>query len=94
MTILHIEHAVADFAAWKQTFDGFAPKRAEGGVTSYRVMRPVGNEHYAFIELEFADAAAAQTFLSMLQQLWQRVDGTLITSPRGQILEVVEARAV
>ncbi len=90
MPTLHIEHAVADYDAWKRTFDAYAEHRARGGVRSYRVMRPVDDPKYAVIDLEFADTAAAQAFLAMLRTLWQRVDGTLIHGPRAHILDTVD----
>src|SRR5687768_2051616 len=83
MTTLHIEHVVPDFDAWKRTFDSYATKRAEGGVRSYRVLRPIDDQSYSIVDLEFDDVASAQAFLAMLEQLWARRDGTIIKQPRG-----------
>jgi len=90
MTTLRIEHAVADFDAWKRTFDAYAQHRARGGVRRYRVMRPVDDPRYSVIDLEFDDGGAAQAFLAMLESLWRRVEGTLITAPRARIVETIE----
>jgi hypothetical protein len=94
MPTLHIEHAVPDFARWKQTFDSYANARARGGVRSYRVLRPVDEPDFAVIDLEFEAEADARAFLEMLQALWRRVDGTVVTQPRGRILATVEEAEV
>ena len=40
MAILHIEHAVTDFASWKEAYDAFADSRKSAGVKSERVPAP------------------------------------------------------
>jgi len=90
MATLRIEHAVPDFAAWKRTFDAYAGHRDRGGVRAHRVMRPVDDPGFSMIDLEFDDVAAAQAFLGMLQELWRRVDGTIVVAPRARIVETVE----
>src|SRR5688572_16672811 len=94
MPTLHIEHAVPDFDTWKKTFDSYATARERGGVRSYRVLRPVEEPNFAIIDLEFDDGANARAFLAMLQELWKRVDGTIVTRPHGRILDTVEAQAI
>ena len=44
MSILRIEHPVADYAAWKQAFDADPVGRERSGVRSYRVMRPLDDD--------------------------------------------------
>lgn len=90
MPTLHIEHSVFDFDVWKRTFDSFAEKRAQGGVRTYRVSRPVDDPNYAIIDLEFDTVPEATAFLAMLRQLWEKAEGRIITKPRGQIFDTVE----
>ena len=89
MTILRIEHAVADFEAWKRAFDSDPLQREKSGVLRYRVLRPLDDPKYVMVDLEFDGVAQAQSLLSRLQELWGRVD--VMRDPQVRILEMVEA---
>ena len=60
MFVLHIEHAVPDFTAWKQAFDSDPVGRKQLGVRRYQVTRPVDNANYAIIDLEFDTQSQAE----------------------------------
>ena len=92
MIQLHIEHAVPDFEGWKAAFDSDPVGRQKAGVRCYRVLRPVDNPQFAIIDLEFNTRSEAESLLAAMQQVWQRVGGTLIQDPQWQIAEVVDAR--
>jgi hypothetical protein len=92
MTLLHIEHATPDFAAWKTSFDSYAALRQQSGVRRYRISRPIDNANFAMIDLEFDSVRDAQSLLAAVQQLWQRVGGTLIQDPLWRICEAVETQ--
>lgn len=71
MTVLRIEHAITDFAAWAQAFAGFADHRRQGGVRAEHVLRPVGDPYYVLIDLDFDDPDAAARFREFLvHQVW------------------------
>ncbi len=92
MHILRVEHPVADFTAWKRSFDTDPAKRQASGVRRYRVSRAVDDASFVTVDLEFDTLAAAEGFLAVLRGVWGRVSGTLIDSPRGRLLEAVEVR--
>jgi hypothetical protein len=92
MVLLHIEHAVPNFEAWKATFDGDPVGRQKMGVRSYRVLRPMDNPNFAIIDLEFDSLSQAESLLAAMQRVWSRVSGTLIHNPQWRIAEVVETR--
>jgi hypothetical protein len=92
MTVLRIEHPVPDFAAWKAAFDSDPVGRERGGVTGYRILRPVDDPDYALIDLDFDTADDAEAFLALLRGLWQRVEGEIMREPRARILDVVEGK--
>lgn len=92
MTILRIEHAVADYAAWKEAFDGDPAGRERSGVRSYRIMRPADDDRFVLIDLEFDTAQEAEGLLTAMRAVWSRVAGTLINDPRTRIVESVETR--
>jgi hypothetical protein len=93
MIVLQIEHPVPSFAGWKQAFDSDPVDRKGSRVRRYRVMRPVDNQNYSMIELEFDTVADAEAMLGKLRELWGRVEGTVMTNPQTRIVEIVEANA-
>ena len=92
MHILRVEHPVADFAEWKRAFDSDPAHRQESGVKRYRVSRAVDDPGFVSVDLEFESLAAAEAFLAALRAVWGRVTGTLVKTPRGRLLETVEAQ--
>jgi hypothetical protein len=93
MHILRIEHPVPDFDAWKEAFDSDPMGRQQSGVRSYRILRPTDDRHYVQIDLDFDDSSTAEAFLGKLRELWARVEGRIMESPRARIVEAVESEA-
>ncbi len=90
MHILQIEHAVPDFDAWKKAFDSDPVGREQGGVHRYRILRPIDNPNYVIVDLEFDSSEKAEAFRDALRNLWRRVEGRVMESPRARIVEAVE----
>jgi hypothetical protein len=90
--LLHIEHTVINFDSWKESFDNYAELRQRTGVRRYQVSRPLDNPNFAMIDLEFSSLGEAESLLAAVQQVWQRVGGTLIQDPQWRLSEVVEAK--
>ena len=90
MFTLSIEHAISDFATWKQAFDRFAEARENAGVVSHRIRRPVGDPHYLVIELDFKAQEEAQGFRQFLQSVvWanRNASPALVGAPETRVLE-------
>jgi hypothetical protein len=92
MIILHIEHTVIHFDNWKASFDSYEEFRQKSGVRRYQVSRPIDNPNFAMIDLEFDSLDQAEALLAGVQQVWQRVTGTLIQNPQWRFSEVVETK--
>jgi len=92
MHILRIEHPVPDFDAWKRAFDSDPVGRERSGVRRYRVMRAADNSNYVMIDLEFDNLSEAEALSAALSELWGRVAGQIIESPRARIVEAVETK--
>ena len=99
MTTLKIEHAITDFETWRRAFERDPVGRQASGVRRYRVYRPVDDEHYVLVHLDFDGPGEARAFLGKLEEVWRRVElsPALERSPapatapaRGRILEEVE----
>lgn len=89
---LSIEHRITDFRTWKEAFDRFAAARANGGVLGHRIRRPVGDEHYVVIELDFGSSEQAEAFRRFLYDVvWASRDASpaLEGAPQARVLEPV-----
>lgn len=94
MATLHIEHAITDVQTWTAAFDRFAPRRAAAGVTATRIHRPVDDDHYVVVQLDFSTCGQAAAFRQFLEaQVWSTPANSpgLAGSPRAVVLESVGA---
>ena len=90
MHILHIEHPVPNYDAWKSAFDSDPIGRKQSGVRRYRILRALDNPNYVMIDLEFDSASEAEDMHAALRELWSHVD--VMHSPQARIVEVVESK--
>jgi hypothetical protein len=93
MTTLHIEHAITDYATWKAAFDRFADARVRAGVRAHRILRPVDDPAYLYIDLDFASESEAAAFLGFLRsQVWASAASApaLVGAPQTQILTTLD----
>jgi len=92
MFIVQIEHPVPNFDAWKKAFESDPVGRERSGVRRYKVLRPIDNQNYSMVDLEFDSSSEVQAFLAAMREVWSRVEGKIIESPRVRIVEVVESK--
>ncbi|MBL7725137.1 MAG: hypothetical protein JNK27_13375 [Chitinophagaceae bacterium] len=90
MTVLHIEHPVPNYEGWKKAFDSDPMNRKNSGVKKYRVYRSTKEPNLVAIDLEFDDLASAEKMLAGLKIMWQKVEGSVMTSPKACLFEVME----
>lgn len=93
MYTVRIEHPVPTFDGWKQAFDSDPVGRSQSGVRYYRIMRPLDKPNHVLIDLEFANLQQAETFLAAMRAVWNRVEGSVMTNPQAQIVEIIESKA-
>lgn len=96
MPTLHIEHAISDFDVWTEAFGRFAEVRQNAGVRDQRVRRPIDDDHYVVIDLDFDTAAEAAGFLELLRtKVWSSPASSpaLDGSASARILETVDQPA-
>ena len=67
MITLQIEHQVRDFGMWRRAFDSDPLNRAASGVRSYRISRPLDQEDYVMLEMDFETQAAGRDPYAHLQ---------------------------
>jgi hypothetical protein len=92
MYMLRIEHPVPNFDGWKQAFDSDPVGREKSGVRRYQILRLIDNPNYVMIDLEFDTAQQAEALLAAMRVVWGRVEGTIMTNPKAQIVEVAETK--
>ncbi len=95
MTTLHIEHPVTDLNVWLAAFDRMAEARANAGVTAQRVLRPIDDPYYIFVDLDFTTSEEAQQFLAFLEsKVWSANDNApaLAGTPQTKLLQQAAAR--
>ena len=62
MTTLFVRHQVADYAKWRQVYDGIAPVQKAMGVQDQAVYQAIDNPNDVTVTHEFASLDAAQTW--------------------------------
>lgn len=92
MYILRIEHAISDFDGWKNGFDSDPAGRTHFGARRYQIMRPIDNENYVMVDLEFESVSQAEALLVTLREIWSRMDIKIMMNPKARIVEVVESK--
>lgn len=92
MYTLCIEHPVPSYDKWKQAFDSDPIGREKMKVRRYQILRPVSNPNYVMIQLEFDTANDAEALLTAMRAVWSRVEGTIMTNPKAQIVEIAETK--
>jgi hypothetical protein len=90
MVLLHLEHAVSDFSAWKAAFDSDPVGRQRAGVQRYCVLRPSEEPNHAIILLQFETAEQALSLVAALQPVWAGPAKALISEPRWRICEIAD----
>lgn len=90
MVTLHIEHPITDLETWAAAFGRFAEARRNAGVLNHRVRRPIDDERYVVVELDFDSADAASRFRDFLRTVvWADPHNApgLAGEPRTLLLE-------
>jgi hypothetical protein len=93
MTTLRIEHPITDYTTWRRAFDSFAAARERAGVQQYRILRPVDDQQYVCVDLDFATTGDAEAFLEFLRRsVWSDTDRApdLVGTPRTRILTLAD----
>jgi hypothetical protein len=89
---LCIEHPVPSYENWRRAFDSDPAGREKMRVRRYQILRPVDNPNYVMIQLEFDTASDADALLNAMRAVWSRVEGTIMTNPKAQIVEILETK--
>ena len=89
MATLHIEHPITDLQTWLGAFKKFEGARRKAGVRSQRVRRPVDDDKYVYVALDFDSVEEAAAFKDFLETtIWASPESSpaLDGTPRARVL--------
>jgi hypothetical protein len=90
MITIVIQHPVADYEAWKQTFDRDPLHRAASGVIGHAIHRTFDRAS-VLVLMDFATRKQAEDYLPRLEALWKTMSGPLgLARPTATIYECIE----
>jgi hypothetical protein len=94
MHTLQIEHDIPNYEGWKNAFDSDPINRKQSGVKSYRIYQPKDNSKFVRIELDFENIDQLNTTFQSLQNLWNKVQGSVMSNPKTTIFELIESKNI
>lgn len=92
MATLHIEHPITDLETWLGAFTRFGEARRTAGVRSVRVSRPVDDDTYIYVALDFDSVEEATAFKGFLESdVWSSAEASpaLDGTPTARVLTEV-----
>ena len=94
MPTLRVQHAIPNFEGWKRAFESDPLDRKGSGVRRYHVHRPVADQNFVMIDLEFDTTAEAERMLERLRKLWAGPGAAVMRNPEAWIVETVESKSL
>ncbi len=64
--------------------------KKKSGVKRYRIYRPTDDEKFVVIDLEFDNLEQAQAAQTALQNIFPKIEGSIVFSPQLKILNIIE----
>jgi len=95
MTTLHIEHPISDLETWLGAFNRFSAARTKAGVRSQQIHRPVDDDRYIYVRLDFDSVEEAAAFKGFLETtVWASHEASpgLAGTPTARILTEIDPR--
>jgi ribose 5-phosphate isomerase len=90
MTTLRIEHRIANYDGWKKAFDSDPINRKQSGVKRFRIYRPVNDDHYVVIDLDFEHLEQAEAVEAALRRMFGNIEGKLVFGATTTIFNIAE----
>ena len=91
MVTLRIEHKIASLEGWRKAFDSDPLNRKQAGVRHFRIYQPKEDQNLVFIELDFDHLEQAEAMRKALNQLFPKIEGTLVFGVQVKILDLIES---
>jgi hypothetical protein len=91
MVTLRIEHKIASLEGWRKAFDSDPLDRKKAGVKHFRIYQPLEEQDLVIIELDFDHHEEAKAMQSKLDQLFPKIEGTIIFGVRMSLFALIES---
>ncbi|MCC7439094.1 MAG: hypothetical protein IT211_11430 [Armatimonadetes bacterium] len=90
MITLRIKHRITNYEGWKKAFDSDPINRKQSGVKRFRIYRPIGDDAYVIIELDFEHLEQAQAAEAALHRMFENIEGKLVFGATTTIFHLAE----
>ena len=90
MIVLQVEHNVSSYDGWKKAFDSDPIGRKKSAVKRYQVYQSVEDPKYVVVDLYFDSLEDSVAALKSIQELWSKVQGTVMVNPKARMLNIKE----
>jgi hypothetical protein len=90
---LHIEHSISDLPTWLGAYRRFGDARKKAGVRAERILQPIDDDNYIYVDLDFESAEQAAAFQQFLEtNVWasREASPALTGTPRARVLTDVD----
>ena len=91
MIVLQLEHNVSSYDGWKKAFDSDPIGRKKSGVKRYQLYQSVDDPKYVVIDLYFDNLEDGARALKSIQEMWSKVQGTVMVNPKARMLTLNES---
>ena len=91
MIVLQLEHNVSSYDGWKKAFDSDPIGRKKSGVKRYQLYQSVDDPKYVVIDLYFDTLEDGARALKSIQEMWSKVQGTVMVNPKARMLTLNES---
>lgn len=78
----------------EKSFRKWPCEQKKSGVKRYRIQRPVNEPGIVIVELDFDTMEELQSTHQTLQNLWNKVQGSIILTPKTRVIELVESKEI
>ncbi|MEO7991715.1 MAG: hypothetical protein ABI663_19335 [Chryseolinea sp.] len=78
----------------EKAFDQNPINRKKSGVKRYHIFQPADDDNFVIIDLEFKNLNEAKATQTALQNMWGKIEGSLIFNPKVLILKEIESSEV
>ena len=92
MVTLRIEHKIASLEGWRKAFDSDPLNRKQAGVRHYRIYQPSEDPDLVIIELDFDYPEEAEAMQARLNQLFPKIEGTIVFGVQIKRFNLIESQ--
>lgn len=90
MITLRIEHRIASYDGWRKAFDSDPLNRKQAGVRHYRIYQSKEDQNLVIIELDFDHLEQAESMRKALDNLFPKIEGTIIFGVQIKTFNLIE----